>query len=306
MGTVTSAEHRVWEGVGGEPTVRTIHLPRLDVDVRVQEIGDGPPAVFLHGTSVTGTSWADLAAALPGVRCLLVDRPGCGDSEPLRGPINLTTLLDAADDLVVDILDAMDLEAAAVVATSRGGLDALRGAAAHPDRVSRLLLLGWCMGAPGSVAPWWLRIGALPGAASMTARMPASRRAIRTMLRQFGLRRAIDEGAMTPAAIDLLVALYKHTDTLSNETAAGTVLLDARRGWREEVDVDAARLARIRSPTRILWGTDDPFGDAGVARGLATVLPDATLDLLAGAGHAPWLDEPARCETAAGAFLASP
>lgn len=303
MGSVATAEDRVWREVGAVPRARNVHLRRLGVDVRVQEVGDGPPALFLHGTSVTGTSWANLVAALPRVRCLLVDRPGCGDSDPLPGSVTLASLLSAADDLVADVLDALELETAAVVATSRGGLDALRGAAAHPHRVSRLLLFGWCMGAPGSRAPWWLRMGAMPGAVSIMARMPVGRRATRSMLARFGLRSAIDRGTMSAAMIDLLVALYRDTETLRHEAAAGAVMLDRRRGWRREVAIDAARLARIQAPTRLVWGTEDPFGDATVAQRLTSLLPSATLDLLAGAGHAPWLDEPAHGATIASDFL---
>jgi pimeloyl-ACP methyl ester carboxylesterase len=301
---VASAEQRVWDAVGVQPVEHRLALRRLGVTVRVQEVGAGPPAVFLHGASVAGTSWADLAATLPDVRCLLVDRPGCGGSDPVADAVDLDRLLVAADDLVADVLDALDLDTSAVVATSRGGLEALRGAAAHADRIDRLVLLGWCLGTPGTRAPWWIRAGALPGAGRLMAAAPMTRRTVASSLRRFGLARALDEGAMSDTALDWLVALYRDTDTLRNESAGAAVLLTPREGWRDVVPAD--RLAAVRAPARLVWGDEDPFGDAAAARRLAGALPDADLHLLRRAGHAPWLDRPDDVAALVRGFLVGP
>jgi pimeloyl-ACP methyl ester carboxylesterase len=53
----------------------------------VQVVGEGLPVLFLHGVNTCGTIWAPLAGRLAGVACLLVDRPGCGLSDPLPTPI---------------------------------------------------------------------------------------------------------------------------------------------------------------------------------------------------------------------------
>lgn len=300
---VGTAERRVWDELGLAPVEHRLELGHIGTTVRVQEVGAGPPAVFIHGASVSGTSWADLVAALPDVRCLLVDRPGCADSGPLPGSVDLSRVLAMADYLIVDVLDALDLPSAAVVATSRGALDALRGTVAHPDRVDRLLLLGWCMGAPRSVAPSWLRMGALPGAARLATAMPVTRGSVRASLRRFGLRRALEEGRFSDAALDWLVALYRDTDTLANELGSSRALLRIRAGWRDEVTVDPDVLGGIAAPTRIVWGTDDPFGTPNVARHLSEAIPGADVHVVANAGHAPWLDEPETCVELARSFL---
>ena len=296
-----TAEQRAWERVGVTPTVHHLHLPRLDTTVRVQEVGAGPPAVFIHGGSVTGTSWADLAARLPDVRCLLVDRPGCGGSEPLPGALDLARLLAAADDFVVDVLDALDVGSAAVVATSMGGLEALRGAAAHPDRIDRLLLFGWCLGAPGTVAPWWIRTSALSGSAWLMGTVPLSRASVRALLRRFGMERALADPDRADAMLDELLALYRETDTLRNDSIRGATLLTLRTGWRDVVPV--ARLATIRAPMLLLWGDEDPFIDPDGAARFAAALPDAQESMLRRAGHAPWLDRLETCEELARDFL---
>jgi len=121
------AEQTLWASIGA------------GLRLRVQEIGDGPPILFIHGANTSGASWATLAAKLPAFRCLLLDRPGTGLSEAF--PVRPTTaqLMALGDGLVADILDGAGIASAQVVATSLGGFLALRSAAAHPDRIIRMV-----------------------------------------------------------------------------------------------------------------------------------------------------------------------
>ena len=75
------SERRLWQSLGVAPTEQRVRLPRIGVTVRVQELGQGPAVVFVHGGSNSGTSWAQLAAQLSGFRCVMLDRPGCGLSD---------------------------------------------------------------------------------------------------------------------------------------------------------------------------------------------------------------------------------
>jgi len=86
-------------------------------------------------------------------RCTrLPDRPGGRAADGLRstqafgcrpiaaGPRRDIAAIEAyADTLVRDVLDALELDTAHVVATSYGGYFAFRGAAAYPDRVGRVV-----------------------------------------------------------------------------------------------------------------------------------------------------------------------
>src|SRR3990172_2350070 len=115
------AERRLWEWVGVTPTDLRVHLKRNDVTVRVQEVDEGPAVVFVHGANVCGSSWATLAGALRGFRCILLDRPGTGLSDPLKTGLDADSLPRFADTLVIDLLDAVALESAHLVGTSFGG-----------------------------------------------------------------------------------------------------------------------------------------------------------------------------------------
>lgn len=82
-----------------------------------------------------------MAAALEGHRSVMVDRPGCGLSDPIvGGPLRDLASVEAyADQFLGDVLDALELDATAVGATSYGGYFAFRGAAAAPERVTRIV-----------------------------------------------------------------------------------------------------------------------------------------------------------------------
>ncbi|MFI5045378.1 MAG: alpha/beta fold hydrolase, partial [Acidimicrobiales bacterium] len=155
--------------------------------------------VFVHGASNAGTSWASLAARLDGTRCILVDRPGCGLSPRLTRRFGGMASLGAfADALVVDVLDALDLPEADVISTSFGGYFALRTAAAHPDRVRRLVVLSWTFGAPARSTPLVMRIATLPALGRLATRIPPNERMAKVMLQQIGLRHALASGRFGP------------------------------------------------------------------------------------------------------------
>jgi pimeloyl-ACP methyl ester carboxylesterase len=299
------AERRLWAFVGVTPDERWGRLPTGE-RLRVQVVGDGPPALFVHGGSVSGTTWATLAARLGGLRCLLLDRPGCGLSEPLRDPpTDLEAVGAYADRLVADVLDAFGVERAAVVATSAGGYFALRGAAAHPDRIDRLVELGWSMGTPIEHVPFVMRVASVPGLGRLIARVPPTRGAARSMLRQVGLRRALETGGFTDEMLDWFVSVLRDTDTMVNELRSLPRVVTPIAGMNDGLLLDDELLARVRAPVQLIWGSGDPNGGADMARACAARLPDAELHLLDGAGHAPWIDEPDVCADLVRRFLSS-
>ena len=298
------AERRLWHHVGVTPTERHVTLASGG-QVRVQEIGQGPPLVLIHGASIAGTSWATLAAGLDGVRCVLVDRPGCGLSDPIvGGPLRDLGSLEAyADHLLGDLLDALDLDAAAVGATSYGGFFAFRGAAASPERVTRIVEYSWLVGAPSEGAPLTARIGAIPGLRALMTRLPMTRGMVARALRQFGLGRAIDSGAFDDHMLDWAHALLRHTDTLANDVQSSPQVFTPIRGQNRDLLLTDDLLAKVTMPVLFLWGEQDPNGGAAVARPFASRLPRSDLIIIPEAEHAPWLDELDICVSQTRSFL---
>jgi 2-hydroxy-6-oxonona-2,4-dienedioate hydrolase len=284
------SEDALWHDTGVTPTEHRVHLARNDVDVRVLEIGEGPAALFLHGgPGAAGPIWAYLAARLPQLRCLLVDRPGTGLSEPqpLGDP---AAVRRECETLVDDVLDGLGLERAHLVGSSHGSYVALLSAAAHPDRVDRTVHLG-CPGfIEGMTTTAFDRLVLLPGAPQVFSRLPASGRGMRSTLRQLGHAATLEAGTIPQPFIDWCVALQRHTDTMRNELTSMGNMGTFRRGFDPVLCVDGATLEQVRSTTHVLWGDNDPYGDGSVARRLVDALPDAQLEMLPGAGHLCWLD----------------
>jgi pimeloyl-ACP methyl ester carboxylesterase len=298
------AERRLWEHVGVTPIERRVSLASGG-QVRVQEVGAGTPFVLLHGVSIAGTSWATLAVALEGVRCILIDRPGCGLSDPIvGGPLrDLRSVQRYADGLLGDLLDALELESAAVGATSYGGFFAFRGAAAQPSRVTKLVEYSWLVGAPSAGTPLSARLAAMPGLQSLMTRMPMTRAMVKGALRQFGLSRAIDSGAFDDQMLDWAHALLRHTDTLANDARSSPDVFTPIRGQNVDLYLTDELLAKLSMPVLFVWGGDDPNGGAAVAADFAPRLPNPQLVILPGAEHAPWLDDLDTCVSHTRSFL---
>ena len=97
-------------------------------------------------------------------------------------------------------------------------------------------------------------------------------------------------------------ALAGFTASLTDDGARRQALLGAALGtpprvraalFARECDSDAV-LAGFAGPALVLHGAEDPVVDVRAARHAARLLPDAQLSVWEGAGHAPFLEEPAR------------
>ncbi len=302
-GRYRDAERLLWASVEARPTERWLELRRTATTVRVQELGDGPAVVFVHGASNAGASWAPLVSRLGDFRCVLIDRPGCGLSPRLAdGFADMGRLGAFADVLVIDVLDALDLDVCGVVGTSFGGYFALRGAAAHADRFVAVVVLGWTFGAPIESTPLVMRIAMQPALGRLLARISPSERMVRHLLKQIGLRSAVDSGRFGKVEIAWFRSLLRDTDTMQNEVNT-TPPVVTMRGINDETLLPASLLSRVTAPALLLWGEDDPMGGAAVARPFVDQLPDARLELLPHAGHAPWIDDPVDVADRMRAFL---
>ena len=123
------------------------------------------------------------------------------------------------------------------------------------------------------------------------------------MLRQVGLKGAIDSGKFNAEIIDWFVALMRYTPTRSNEIRATPKVITPIKGINKAMLFTDELLARITSPVYCFWGQDDPNGGAETARQFVARLPHGTLELVPDAGHAPWIDEIERATKSTRAFL---
>ena len=232
--------------------------------------GDGPPVVHLHGTNTSSLSHLMLPGRTPGTRSYLVDRPGCGLSDP--DSFRPGDFREYAVGFVGDVLDALGLDAAHLVGASGGGIWATWYALAHPERVRGLVMLGSVPTLPGGRAPLPLRLAATPGVGDLMVRavkpgrrmllkMMASVGEAETIVRHPDLLDSLVAGARDPVAspgqpgraagADLPTRLpTQHADQPRRPSPAGGAHPhDLGRSRSRRTPGASARASRPRSPT---------------------------------------------------------
>ena len=258
------------------------------VHVVVDGDADGPPVVHLHGTGTSSLSHLMLLGWTPGLRSYLVDRPGCGLSDPES--FRTGQFRAYAVGFVSDVLDALGLDAAVLVGASGGGVWATWFALAHPERVRGLVMLGSVPTLPGGRAPLPLRLAATPGVGDLMVR--AVRPGRRMLVRMMGSIGEAETIVRHPDLLDSLVAGARDPVAARANQAEYRALMSLR-GFRPDMRLGRDDLHRLAVPTLMIWGDRDPVVPLAHARVAASEIPLARLETLPG-GHAPQLGHPDR------------
>lgn len=123
------------------------------IDLAVDDTGDGPAVVLLHGFPELAYSWRHQIPALAaaGYRSISFDQRGYGaSSKPDEiGDYGLDLLVSD----VIAVLDSLGVESATIVGHDWGSIVAFTAAITHPDRFNGLVSLnvpyrGACVGFP--------------------------------------------------------------------------------------------------------------------------------------------------------------
>ncbi len=218
---------------------------RLDlagVSTAVLEGGDGPPVVLLHGQGGWSGMWLPVITELVTThRVVAPDLPGLGASEVSDGSPDAARVLAWLGELIQRTCQSPP----ALVGASLGASIAARFAIAHPDRLSRLVLVG-----AGSLA----RFRPAPGVVLALIRFitrPNERTHAR-FLRQV---------AVDPARVRALMGDRWEASQAYNLDRARTPSVRAanRRLLRElgTRRIPPQELARITVPTSLIWGRHD-------------------------------------------------
>lgn len=260
---------------------------------------DAGAVLVVHG-GPGGRSRPQPLQWLQGARWLCPDQRGCGRSQP-RGELRHNTLAHLLDDLD-RVLDAAGIPAVALLAGSWGAVLALEYARTRPGRVRGLMLRSAFLGSVAEVdaffAPWatWTRGSGL-SAVGPLAHVDAAGRVDETaahawrdfedyQARPGGLGAAggenlrFDAAASPPADAATLDSLAVQAHYLR---AHCFLPPDARLRWQRS-------LSALRVPVTLVHGTADAVCPADNSRWLATLWPQAELNLVPGAGHR--MDDP--------------
>jgi pimeloyl-ACP methyl ester carboxylesterase len=79
-----AAEARLFDSYRIPFETRSLRLADPDVAIAIRETGSGDPVGFVHGSGMSGATWAPLLAHLPDCHAIALDLPGSGAATPIR------------------------------------------------------------------------------------------------------------------------------------------------------------------------------------------------------------------------------
>jgi pimeloyl-ACP methyl ester carboxylesterase len=261
--------------------VRHSYLDVGDLRVHVAEAGppDAPPVVLLHGWPQHWWCWRRVAGLLAEEhRLVMPDLRGLGWTAAPRDGYDKARL--AAD--LVGTMDALELDRVLLVGHDWGGWAGFLACLDRPNRFSAFLALGVVhpfQKLDSRVLTWWrfgyqLLIASPVVGGELIRTQP---RLVESMLRAgagapdtFTAEdlRIYSSALQDPARAQASVALYRTWLLRESAAAAGT------RGT-----------ARLRVPTRLMVGADDPVCRPALLRGWEGYADDMAVERLPGVGH---------------------
>ncbi|MEM7489201.1 MAG: alpha/beta fold hydrolase BchO [Pseudomonadota bacterium] len=251
----------------------------------VQQVGDGPDLLLLHGAGGATHSWRGLAPLLDGYRLTMVDLPGHGFTR--LGNAARSALDPMAED-VGALCGVLGVAPVAMVGHSAGAALALRLAQERPVPVAALNgafqmfdgLAGWLfpvMAKALSLNPFTPLLFTAGGTPARTRRLIE------------GTGSRIDDAGL--AQYHRLISDRRHV--------SGALTMMA--SW--SLDRLVRMAPGIAAPVLLLAGGRDRAVPVSVSRDMAARLPDATLTVMPELGHLMHEEAPAEVAGAVGTFL---
>lgn len=254
----------------------TVHANGIDINYEVN--GSGRPLVLIAGLGYGMWFWNKIIPGLSeGCQVIAYDNRGAGQTEKPEGPYNVKMM---AEDCA-GLLDALQIQGAAVLGHSMGGFIAQQLALTRPDLVGKLILASTNFGGPNHV--------------------PVTADAMAVMLDRSGdpldvIRRGISVACAPgflerqPEVVDELVR-YRLTNPVP--PAQYQAQLGVGMGLLSPEAAFEGRLKAVTAPTLILFGEHDLVVPPANAELLRAETPNSQVIILPGVGHAFPIEDPA-------------
>lgn len=254
--------------------------------------GDPLPLVLIHGTGASLHTWDGWTAALkPQRRVIRFDLPGFGLTGPLAGDYAGGGYRgDTYARFTLDLLDQLRIERAVLAGNSLGGEVAWRTAAMAPQRVERLVLID-ASGprfTPQSI-PAGFALARLPVIRQLSEHLLPRPLVAATVASVYG-----DPARIAPGVVDRYFELSLRE---GNRHA-----LSQRLAVLEE-DLHPERIANVKQPTLILWGSRDRLIPPATADVFRQAIAGSRVVVLNGLGHVPHEEDPSASLAPAREFL---
>ena len=253
-------------------------------------MGEGDTvALCLHGFPEARQAWSEQLPALAdlGWRAAAPDLRGYGESDRPKGRENYK--IERLVEDVEALFDALGGRQRILIGHDWGGIIAWQVAIRRPDLLDGLVILnaphpaayrreyerGWKQ----KLASWYVLFFQLPVLPELQMTAGGGQ----------GLERALTSRS-THFPPDRL-ALYKHNVT---QPGAASAMIDYYRANAVELGIGPLPSEKIKTPTLMIWGENDPFLDIALTDNNEAFVEDFTLHRLPGVSH--WVCEDASSE----------
>lgn len=277
----------IWTSFPGlDITVRHVQIGRWRT--RVLETGSGTETIVLMpGTGGHLEAYArNLAAFAEHYRVIAYDYPGHGYTSFTDHDLELPHYVDH----LLGLLDVFGIERAHLNGESLGGWIAVKFAAAHPDRVGKLVL-----NTPGGTMSRPETMQALRTLSQAAADDPTPER-VRARLEWL----MADSATVTDELVEVRRAIYAQPG-FAESMRHILCLQDPDIRMRNRIT--DTELAAITAPTLVVWTSDDPSGPAKAGLEMADKIPAGRFELITDAGHWPQFEQPEQFNKTVLAFL---
>ena len=251
--------------------------------MHIEQYGDGPDLVLVHGWSFHSGVWQPLLQTLTAsYRVHLIDLPGHGRSDWQAQGF-------ALDKILVEWQQRLP-DNAIWLAWSLGGLLSIAMADRYPEKVSKLILL--------AATPCFVQRD--DWTTAMTAEVFEAFAAslcgdVQQTLQRFILLQA--KGA--EQSRDTIQQL---SEQLSQQRPADPQALQAGLKVLQEADLRAA-MVRLQCPLQFILGERDNLVPVSLAHAVPLLQPTSQVSVIARAGHAPLLSHPQQCQSIIESFI---
>lgn len=248
-------------------------ITTADYDIQINEAGEGHPVVLIHGTGPGATGWSNFAPNIEPLarhfRVVAVTMPGWGQSSRQ----NVATGFDQAE-AVKQLLDALDIERAAVVGNSMGGGVGIVMTARWPDRVSHLITMGSGVWGVNVLAPAGMSEGMKVLLATYQDPSPEN------------FKRLVEVMCFDPSFATDELAAERSAAALANPGHLNDWLERMSVGLGQEAFMSAAAaLPTTEVPALIIHGRDDRTVHWEISLRAMSMIQDSRLVLLNRCGH---------------------
>jgi pimeloyl-ACP methyl ester carboxylesterase len=266
--------------------------------VSYEEVGSGPPIVFVHGALADGRLWERVTPLLAAEhRCIVPTLPLGSHRTSMAPDADLSP--PGLARIVAEFMSSLDLDGVTLVGNDTGGAICQLVAVNHPERLGRLVLTP-CDAYENFLPPAFRYLQA-------AARVPGGITVLMQSMRPRIMRRApIAYGWLTKKRLpDELLDHWVEPPMTDAAVRRDTVKV--LRGISKRYTLEAAeRLRDFDRPTLLAWAPEDRFFKLRFAERLAGEFPDARLELIEDARTFVSLDQPERLGSLIGEFASVP